>query len=72
METSIKLNFSGVGKDHHQKDLLQRLDHILGQLDLGLDYLQQHKSSLKEGEVQLMKKQYGELKEVLLEIGQKD
>jgi len=72
MSTSIREAFGGVGMSHHQKDLLQQLDRILGQLDLGLDYLQQYKPSLKEDDVQMMKKQYGQLKDVLLEVGQKE
>jgi len=72
MCTSIWEAFSGVWMGHHQNDLLQKLDHILGQLDLGLDYLQQHKPGLSVDDVQLMKEQYGRLREVLLEIGQED
>jgi len=72
MHASIRMTFGRVGMSHHRKDLLQQLDRILGQLDLGLDYLQQYKPSLKEDDVQLMKKQYGKLKDVLLEVGQKE
>jgi len=72
MCASIRQAFSGVGMGHHQKELLQKLDHILEQLDLGLDHLQQYKPSLMEQGVQLMKGQYGQLKEVLLEIGQEE
>ena len=53
---------------HDQKDLLQHLDYILKQLQLGLDHLQQHKPSLDEYTTQQMRKQYGKLKEVLLEV----
>ena len=66
MCTSIREDFSGIGMEHHQKDLLQHLDHILGQLDLGLKHLQQHKPSLDEDDIQQMREQYGKLKEVLL------
>ena len=65
MCTSIREDFGGIGMEHHQEDLLQRLDHILGQLDLGLKHLQQHKPSLDEGGIQQMKEQYRKLKEVL-------
>ena len=68
MCTTIKEVFSGVGMGHHQEDLLKRLDHVLGQLDLGLDYLQQHKPSLDEDAIQQMKEQYRELREVMLEV----
>ena len=64
----IKEDLSGIGMGHERKDLLQHLDHILKQLELGLDHLQQHKPSLDEYTIQQMKKQYGKLKEVLLEV----
>jgi len=68
MCASIRTDFSGIGMEHHRKDLLQQLDLVLGQLDLGLGHLQQHKSSLDEFDIWLMKEQYGDLKEVLLNI----
>lgn len=66
MCTLIREDFSGVWMRCHREDLLQRLDHILGQLDLGLEHLQQHKPSLDEDALQQMKKQYGKLKKVVL------
>jgi len=63
----IKEDFYGVGMGYHRRDLLQHLGHILGQLDLGLRHIQQQKQGLSEDEIQLMKGQYGQLKEVLLE-----
>ena len=68
MCTSIRADFGGIGMEYHRKDLLKKLDHVLGQLDLGLGHLQQHKSSLDEFDIWLMKEQYGGLKEVLLNI----
>ena len=53
---------------HHRDDLLRRLCHILGQLDLGLEYLRQSIPNLSEEDFQLMKAQYGQLKEVLFEV----
>jgi len=52
----------------HQEDLLQHLDYVLGQLDLGLEYLQQHKPNLNGGDIQSMKGRYGRLKKILLEV----
>jgi len=69
MCTSIREEFSGIRMGQHREDLLQQLDHILGQLDLGLCHLQQYKQSLNEASIQQMKEQYGELKRVLLEVG---
>jgi len=71
MCTLIRENFSGVWMGRHRKELLEHLDHILGQLDLGLDHLQQHKPSLKKGSIKRMKKQYGKLKEVVVEEDKK-
>ena len=53
----------------HREDLVKRLDHILEQLDRGLEYLWQHSQwILGEYEVREAKKQYGELRELLLEV----
>ena len=65
MYVSVREDFSGVGMEYHQEDLLQRLDYILGQLDMGLEHLQQHKPSLNESNIQQMKEQYSKLKEAL-------
>ena len=68
MCASIREDFGGIRMGHHRKDLLQRLDYILGRLDLGLDHLQQYKPRLTERNIQKMKAQYGGLKKVLLEV----
>lgn len=68
MCTSIREDFSGVGVGHHREGLLQRLDYVLEQLDLGSDYLRQYNPSLSKPSVWRMKQRYGELKKVLLEV----
>jgi len=65
---SIREDFGGVELYLHRADLTQRLDHVLGQLDRGLEYLQQHEPELDEDEVQRRKGQYGELRAILLEV----
>ena len=65
---SIMEDFGGIRMGHYRKDLLHRLDHILRQLDLGLEYLQQNNPSLHEDDVQEMKDQYGELRRLLTEV----
>ena len=65
---SIREDFYGIGMTHHQADLIQRLDHVLGQLDRGLTYLNQHNPDLSEGSVRDMKCKYQQLKETLLEV----
>jgi len=66
--TSIREDFSGASMWDHRQDLLKHLDHVLEQLDLGLEYLQQYKPSLNVGDIQSMKGRYGRLKKNLLEV----
>ena len=68
MCTSIREDFGGTWAGYNREDLIRRLDYVLGQLDLGLEYLRQHEPSLNEDEIQQMKRQYGQLEEVLLEV----
>ena len=68
MLTSIQKDFSGIGMGHHRKELINRLDHILGQLDLGLEHLKLRKPTLQDGNVRVAKEQYRELKKLLLEV----
>lgn len=63
---SIRRDFGETGVDHHWADLIQRLDHVLGQLDLGLEHLQQRNPNLREYDFQLMECQYRKLREKLL------
>jgi hypothetical protein len=67
MCTSIREDLGGAGMGHHRQDLLRHLDHVLGQLGLGLGHLRQHKPSLDEDDIRRMKGQYRKLKELLLE-----
>ena len=68
MCASIREDFSGIGMVDRRKDLLRRLDHILDQLDLGLEPILQHEQGLGEDDIRSMKDQYKRLKEVLLEV----
>ena len=54
--------------EYHRKKLLQHLDHVLGQLELGLEYLQQYNSDISRDDIQLRQSQYRQLREVLLEV----
>jgi len=71
MRVSIREDFCGIGMGRHQTDLIQHLDHVLGELGWGLGYLKQDKPDLSEGQVQNMKRQYQQLREALLEINLK-
>ena len=68
MQMAIQEEFGGIGMGRYREDLVKRLDHILGQLDLGLEHLRQRKPRLSEFVFQTAKEQYGELKRVLLEV----
>jgi len=69
MQASIREDFGGAEMWGHREDLIKRLDHVLGELDRGLDYLQQHKPSLDSHHIPRAETQYSELKRALLEIG---
>ena len=71
MGTCILEDFAAVGMGHHRADLIQRLDHVLGQLDPGLESLEQHNLDLYRFNLQTGKDQYQRLKETLLEINAK-
>ena len=59
MLTSIREEFSGIGMGRHRGDLIERLDHILGQHEL---------PDLRDSDIQLAKEQYEDLRRVLLEV----
>ena len=70
MQISIREDFSGIKMCSHRADLLQRLDHVLAQLDRGLEHFQREKPKLNEDDLQARKDQYGTIREVLLEVDQ--
>jgi len=56
MCTLIREDFSGIGMQHHREDLIEQLDHILGQLGQG--YLRQHKQGLDQFTLGLAERDY--------------
>ena len=68
MCASIKEDFSGIGAGYHRKELLQRLNDVLEQLDRGLNHLRQRNPSLQGSHIWWAKVQYGKLREILLEV----
>ena len=68
MCTLIREDFGGIKMGHHRANLIQRLDHVLGQLDRGLEYIQQHKPEFDEYDLQRGKSEYQKFREMLLEI----
>ena len=67
MCVSVPKDFGGIGMGHHRADLIQRLDHVLGQLDLGIDYLTQFNPDADGYCCKKMKEQYGKSRDILLE-----
>ena len=61
-------DFGGTGMGHHRADLIQQLDHILGELDQGLEYLRLCNPNLDAYDLQRMKYQYGALKDIILRV----
>ena len=68
MCASIWKYFSETGMGDHRAELIQKLDYVLGQLDLGLEYLKMHNPHLGRYDLWKMESQYWELKGVLLEV----
>ena len=71
MYTLIQEDFGGIEMRHHRTDLIQRLDHVLGQLGRGLEYIQQHKLWFNEHSLWQGKNQYRKLRETLLEMNRR-
>ena len=68
MCTLIRKDFGGFEMGHHRTDLIQRLDYVLGQLDRGLEYFQQHRPWFNEYYLQKRRNRYRKLRETLVEI----
>ena len=68
MCTSIRSDFSGSGMRHHRKDLIKRLDDVLGEMDRGLEYLRQRKPWMMDDLFHKAKEKYRMLREVVLEV----
>ena len=66
MCTLIWEDFRGIGMGQHRADLIQRLDHVLAQLDRGLEYIKQHEPSFNECDLRRGEAQYRKLRETLL------
>ena len=71
MHTSIREDLGGIGMWRNRGVLIERLYHVLGQLDRGLKYLKRQNPSLGEYQIQSAREQYGALKELLLEVDRK-
>jgi hypothetical protein len=68
MEIVIREEFEGMVMWRHREDLIERLDHVLGQLDQDLDYFIRYRPKIGEGHIPYAKEQYGRLKKELVEV----
>ena len=68
MEVAIRGEFCGIAMWWHRKDLTERLDRVLEQLDRGLEYFNQHKPAITEAYIAHVKGHYEQLKEALAEL----
>jgi len=68
MCASIQEDFGGEEMSQHRKDLLEHLERVLMQLDLGLEHIRQHRPGLEEDRILLRQRQYRRLEETLLEV----
>lgn len=71
MKVSIREDFSGIEMSHHRRDLIQRLDNVLGQLDQELEYFKRYNRWMSDNEIQSRKEIYRQLKEVLLDVNKR-
>jgi len=65
MCTTIRRDLGGIGVN--REVLIKRLDHVLGELDRGLEHLKQCNPSLDERHISAAREQYKTLKDILLE-----
>ena len=68
MEVSIREDFGGTEMRDHRKDLIERVHHILGELDQGLKYLKLQWPNYEGCLVELAMESYKRLERVLLEV----
>ena len=68
---SIREDFGGIGMFRHRRDLTERLNGVLGQLDQGLGHIKRRNPTIGEYDIQMNRERYGRLKEVLLDVDKK-
>jgi Zn-dependent oligopeptidase len=68
MVDSIKEGFGGIGMRKVRRDLIERLDQVLRQLNRGLEYLRQHNDQIGDNHVWDSRYYCGQLKAALLKL----
>jgi hypothetical protein len=68
MENSIREDFGGVRMKRHRRDLIKRLDEVLGQLDRGLEHFEPYDPQINIDAIERRKRRYERLRWTLLEV----
>ena len=68
MCAAIKEDLCGTEKGGHRAELILRLNQVLGQLDGGFGHLKEHDPKFGKYDLWKMKRRYGKLRELLLEV----
>ena len=71
MATSIREDFGGIGMFRHRRDLTERLNCVLRQMDQEPGYNKRRNPTIDEDDIRIGKEIYEKLKEVLLEVDRK-
>lgn len=66
IQLSIREHFGGIGSRSHRKDLIERLDHVLGKLEW--ENIVRHMPGINQYQLHRARMDYRTLKEVLLEV----
>jgi hypothetical protein len=64
----VRTDFRGRRMGNHRGDLVNRLDHILEQLDRGLNHFREQKPHYTESNLREAKEKYGGLRRVVMEM----
>ena len=68
MQAVIREEFGGITMFYQRDDLIERLNQILGELDRGVEYFEQHKPQIDEAGIRRRKEQYRDLLNTVLEV----
>ena len=68
MEIAVREEFCGVAMWRHRSDLIERLVHVLEQLDRRTDCFKRHIPIISEEYIRGVERDYRQLKEILMEV----
>ena len=64
----IREDFGGIGMRCHRDDLIKLSDDVQRRFGPELDYIKWYRDDIGEGDIQVWKEQYGQLKNALVEM----